>query len=145
MEKIWSQRECGYYHKCMSLLYQILYEIEIFETSSYNKKHREKITPAINYIHENFCNPDFSINSLPKMCNMSYSYFKKLFLNEYKMSPSKYITKLKMERSLELLLLQNRNITELSRILGFENVYYFSKVFKDYYGMSPTAYRDQNR
>ena len=126
-------------------VYQILYEIEIFETSSYNKKHREKITPAINYIHENFCNPDFSINSLPKMCNMSYSYFKKLFLNEYKMSPSKYITKLKMERSLELLLLQNRNITELSRILGFENVYYFSKVFKDYYGMSPTAYRDQNR
>ena len=70
--------------------------------------------------------------------------FKRLFYNEFKMTASKYVTKLRMNRAIELLFLQNSNITGISRLLGYENVYYFSKVFKDYFGMSPTAYKNQN-
>lgn len=144
MEKIWAKNEFGYYHKCMSLMYQILYELKNRESSYTLRKHHDKIKPAVDYIHENFCNPNFSIKDLPQMCNMSYSYFKKLFSNEFKMTASKYVTKLRMNRAIELLFLQNSNITDISRLLGYENVYYFSKVFKDYFGMSPTTYKNQN-
>jgi len=143
MEKLWSKKEFGYYQRCMSLFYQILYEIKTLEDSNSVHKYRDKIKPAIDYIHTNYCSPDFSIKALPEMCNMSYSYFKKLFMLEFKMTASKYVTKLRMNRAAELMFLQDRNITEMSQILGYENVYYFSKVFKDYFGMSPTAYKNQ--
>ena len=47
---------------------------------------------------------------------------------------------LKIERSKELIMYTDDSITMIADKLGFESVHYFSKVFKQIAGMSPTNY-----
>ena len=99
------------------------------------------ISPAEDYIHKNYCNININMQGLADMCGISYSYFKRLFAEKYDMTPVKYITQLKMDKAIELLRINNTwNITQISSMVGYDNVYYFSKVFKDIFGCSPTKY-----
>ena len=46
-----------------------------------------------------------------------------------------------MEKAKELLITGHYTVSEIAYECGFENVYYFSNVFKKIVGVSPTAYR----
>ena len=56
------------------------------------------------------------------------------------MSPRQYVTKMKIDYAKELLMINRYNISEIAELCGFENVYYFSNVFKKQVGISPIAY-----
>lgn len=54
-----------------------------------------------------------------------------------------YINRTKMDRACELLRQGGHRISQVSLMLGFENAYYFTRVFKRYVGMTPSEYQDQ--
>lgn len=54
-----------------------------------------------------------------------------------------YINRSKMDRACELLRQGGHRISQVSLMLGFENAYYFTRVFKRYVGMTPSEYQDQ--
>ena len=56
------------------------------------------------------------------------------------MSPMKYIVYLRMERALELIKKQTFSISQIAYAVGYKNQFYFSKEFKQYFGMSPSKY-----
>jgi len=56
------------------------------------------------------------------------------------MTPIKYITMLRMEKAKELLITGHYKVSEIAGMCGFENVYYFSNVFKKHEGISPKNY-----
>ncbi len=57
------------------------------------------------------------------------------------MPPSRYVTQRRMEYARTLLMAPEISISEISRLVGYANVYYFSRVFHEEVGMSPTDYR----
>ena len=53
---------------------------------------------------------------------------------------TEYINEVRLKKSIELLKSGNVNITEIAIICGFNDVNYFSRLFKKKYGVSPTKF-----
>jgi len=81
------------------------------------------------------------MKQLLKELPMSYSKFRKLFKQVTGESPHQYHLNLRLDKARELLSTTNLNVTEVAYHLGFESVFYFSKLFKKKNGMSPKSYR----
>ncbi|MBQ2750587.1 MAG: helix-turn-helix transcriptional regulator [Clostridia bacterium] len=56
------------------------------------------------------------------------------------MTPSRYVAKLRLERGAELLGSGQYNVTEVAALCGYDNIYYFSRCFKEAYGVPPSLY-----
>ena len=138
---IWQGKKEGYYAECMQLLYEIIKIIKKTNSSYISRKQKACLTPAMDYIAENYKNFEFDYNELCSKTGLCYSYFKKLFVSNFGMSPVKYITNLKIEFAKELLITEKYSVGEIANMCGFENIYYFSTVFKKHTGVSPKNYK----
>ena len=141
MQKIWYAKHDGYYHKCMSLIYTVLSEIEQIDRSYLSDKKYSIIKPAIEYIDNNFMSGDIDCSFLSNLCGVSYSYFKRLFLMKFQLSPIKYITKKRISYACDLLVSNKYSVSDIASMTGYSDVYYFSRVFKENTGMSPLEYK----
>ena len=56
------------------------------------------------------------------------------------MTISQYKNHIKVQKAIDLFKIENMNITEVAQRVGFENQFYFSRVFKNITGNSPTQY-----
>ncbi len=136
----WVAKNRGYYLQCTSIIYQILYEIQ---NSMYVSKDKElKIKPALDYIYAHFLDEDISCEYLAEICEISYSYLKKLFVEQYKLTPNKYINKLRINYACDLLREKRHSITEIAGMSGFSDVFYFCKCFKKNVGITPTQFKN---
>lgn len=134
---LWITKPNGYYFKCMSVIYEILYEI-ILKQEQYSPKSKYRvIEKGVEYLHNNLYG-DIDYQKPSQLCGISYTYFKKLFIEKFGMPPVQYVTELRLERSRELLLTNKYRVGEIAEICGFKNAYYFSKKFKEAYRISPT-------
>ncbi len=73
--------------------------------------------------------------------NISPNYLSALFKKQYNQNFVDYINMTKMEHACELIQEKKYRIYEISYMLGFENAYYFTKVFKRHVGLTPTEYQ----
>ena len=73
--------------------------------------------------------------------NIGYSYFRKMFKKYTGVPPVQYHLDLKILRAKEMLLSTDKIIKEISYELGFQSIYYFSRVFKKKLGVSPSEIR----
>lgn len=92
------------------------------------------------YIQENYQQP-LNTQNLSEHFNFSPAYLSKLF-REYKaLSPTEYITALRIDKAKELLLSSNNlKIKEVATLVGYDDSLYFSKVFKKITGISPKQF-----
>lgn len=136
---VWTQKNSGFRSKCISLIWQILYELQRKDYVPHSQY--KKLEPAVIYLEKNFKNPHISVENLAKMCDISYCYFQQLFSKKYGVTPIKYIVSLKINYSCDLLNKTSYNISEIAELSGFSDVYFFSRQFKKYIGISPKEYR----
>ena len=122
-------------YKTTSLMYEFLHIIG----KSVRMADGGKISPAIDWLDRHFAE-DIDIDTLAEKCFMSKSHFFRLFKDETGFSPIEYRNNLRIERAKILLSDGECSVTETALMLGFENVYYFSRMFKKITGMSPTGY-----
>ena len=102
------------------------------------------IEPAILYIKEHFTEP-VRLKQLADCCNISPNYFHKLFRESLNTTPANYISLLRMNAALPLLVNNEYNIKEIAYRLGFYDDAYFSRVFKNHYGIPPGEYRKRRK
>lgn len=139
--KLWIDKKDFYYNKCMALFYNILHEMEKSVNNYLPSAQSKKLLPAINFIHENYQSVNFDYKALPKLCKMSDTHFRNLFAKNYSSTPNEYVTNLKINRACELLVTGRFKISQIAEIVGYSDVYYFSKIFKKVKGVTPTEYR----
>lgn len=134
----WSKKEPGYYNECLSLLYKVLSELE--KSKYLPEKQFSKIKPAVDYINQNFLLKKIATEDLLSLCSISYSHLKNTFKRKYGLSPQKYVTMLKMNYACSLLEVGAYNVTQIAEMCGFDDMNFFSRKFKDFFGVSPTQY-----
>lgn len=134
----WVGKGKGYYFESISLLYKIFAEMQ--NDSYVPKEHYLKIKPAVDFIHDNFLTEDISVPRLAEMCGIGESYFGRLFREKYGTSPKKYIIGMKINHATELLRLESYSVTGIAELSGFSDVYFFSRQFKEYVGLTPTEF-----
>lgn len=84
---------------------------------------------------------DKSISEIAEICGISECYFRRLFEEYSGESPMQFRQSRRIEKSKQLLLAEeNFSISEIARVLDFSDVYHFSKTFKKFTGLSPTAF-----
>ena len=139
LERLWRMKRKGYYHASMALVYEILTEYEK-ETHPYRPSREEHlIRPAVEYIEKHFLDK-IKYGKLAALCDISDSYFRKLFYRQYGMSPVQFANLRKIQYSCELLSIGQYTVTQVAELVRFDNVYYFSRVFKKTMGISPKQF-----
>ncbi|MBU5673560.1 AraC family transcriptional regulator [Paenibacillus brevis] len=83
-----------------------------------------------------------TVADLAEFIGMHRSHLSSRFKRSTGMSPREFLIKLRMERAGEMLLNRSLSITDISLSLGYTDLYTFSRAFGTYYGVSPTAYRN---
>lgn len=92
------------------------------------------------YVEKNY-GGDISAEEMAKLCNMSYSYFSRIFKKIMKKSFSEYLTYVRINEAEKLLVSSDMNITEIAMEVGFSTSSYFIKQFKELRNVSPKQYR----
>jgi len=88
---------------------------------------------------------NLSIEKLASLCGLSISSFKREFQDTYNSSPGNYLNMKKIEKAKELLQIGNLSVSEISYEVGFNDPYYFTRIFKKKEGVPPSTYRKQIR
>lgn len=101
-----------------------------------------RLSPAVRYILEHVTD-NINCKELAKLCCLSTAQFYNLFHDEYKTTPLEYRNELLINQAILLLRNGEFSITEISEMLGFESVAYFSRFFKKHNGISPSEFIKQ--
>lgn len=108
---------------------------------SFKKRSDKIIEPALIYIKEN-PKAKITLAKMASICNISPSYFSKLFAKENLGSLSDYTNKVKIDYAKELLVTTNWTILTVAESVGFNDCGYFIKIFKKITHQTPVEYRD---
>lgn len=126
-----------------SILYEYLYNLSItFPKTdiSQSEKHISYIEEALKYIESNY-SEQISINKIAKWLNLDRSYMYRLFKSITGISPQEYLLDFRIRKACDLLKNTDLTITNISRSVGYEDSLYFSRLFKNKKGKTPSEYR----
>lgn len=101
-----------------------------------NTSARDAVMEIREYVRHNY-NQEISLMALAQKYYVNHIYLSRLFKEETGENFSAYLTRIRMEKARELLLKDTFKIREISEMVGFNNPYYFTKMFKKYYESSP--------
>lgn len=109
--------------------------------AEYRSKTPNKVLqPAIDYIRQH-TDEKITLSKMSALCNVSSSYFSKLFAKENLSSLSDFVNHVKVDRAKELLHSTEWPIRCIAENLGFDDCGYFIKVFKGDVGKTPAEFR----
>lgn len=94
-------------------------------------------------IMQNYANPNFELDELLKSAPYCYDYLCRLFRQELHTTPHKYLTDLRLQAAAAALRAGNSSITETAHMCGYHDPLYFSRMFKQKFGLSPREYAQQ--
>ena len=140
---LWVAKGEGYYFECMSLLYKIFAQISR-ENYIPDGQYRA-IKPAIDHIETYFRDEKLSVEGLAQLCGISDSYLKKLFIRKFGMPPSKYVISLRIHYACDLLQTGFYSVARVAELCGYRDIYFFSRQFKKYMGVSPSEFAKKYR
>lgn len=128
-----------------SIIIQFVKEriIECVFAISLQKESKENpvIQKACDYIEKNI-SMDIGLEQVAEYLNLSTFYLSKLFKDEKGCNFITYVTDLRLEKAKKLLVDSSLIIKEIAQNVGYNDQNYFSKAFKQKYGLSPSEFRD---
>ena len=109
------------------------------EMSSHDRKFMEKLTELM---EKNMDNGDLIGDDLVKELAVSRSVFFKKLKTLTGLAPIEFIKEMRVKRAAQLIESRDFNMTQISYMVGINDPRYFSKCFKQRFGMTPTEYKE---
>jgi len=97
------------------------------------------ISSLMNYMNKNYMQ-QISLDKISRNMYLSPAYISKVFKEETGESPINYLIKTRLSNACDMLKKNSLSIKQISKNVGYEDAYYFSKLFKKYYGVPPSKY-----
>ena len=123
----------------LSKLYQLAFFL--FKTDSPKSGKALLAEKALFYMQSECGRVDLQIDQVAAFCNVSAVYLRKIVKEVYQKTPFHLLTDLRMKKACEMLL-EKRPVKEIALSVGFNDPLYFSKVFKERNGVSPSEYTE---
>ena len=108
----------------------------------YDKSNVVKI--ILEYFDTNYMK-NISLDDMSRNMYISSVYISKVFKEKTGESPINYLINLRLEKAKDLLISTESPVKAIAQSVGYSDAYYFSKLFKKYYGNSPCKFRLINK
>ncbi|MDR0324464.1 MAG: AraC family transcriptional regulator [Oscillospiraceae bacterium] len=130
----WLGRAPGYKLKCSGVFLLILHELQ-YGGSSGDSYHAERIK---RYILEHLSEP-IRVESIAASLGLSTVYCGALFRRSQGMTIAHFVNRIRVQKAAAILE-EGGSVSETAALCGFNDVYYFSRIFKKFMGVSPSRW-----
>ncbi len=123
-----------------------LEEIVLLVAQHYSRAIGRALDPRVEIVLHQLSqrfNEPLTVPELASSVSLSPSRLSHLFKEQVGDSIMEMVRKLRLRQAARLLEFTSRQVSEIARDVGFCSPFYFSRQFKAYYGMNPTAYRER--
>lgn len=127
--------------RAFCMLHNILLELREQSMSFMESQPSPAINEAIIFMRNNLRNPEVDFRRLANKNGICPDSLRKRFKRETGIAMHQYFIQLKINAAKSMLSSLSYPIGELAEFLGFEDQYYFSRLFKKKMGVSPSKYR----
>jgi AraC family transcriptional regulator, arabinose operon regulatory protein len=100
----------------------------------------DRLAQVVDAIQQDLLQP-WTVGAMAESAAMSVAHFSERFKTQTGMSPMAYVIHLRMQRAAALLQWAEAPVAEIAARVGYEDAYYFSRLFRSVFGVSPRAYR----
>ncbi|NJK85099.1 MAG: response regulator transcription factor [Bacteroidales bacterium] len=121
---------------------QLMYAPDTIEVNSADEKLMQKIMKVLN---EELSNGDFGVDELSKSVGLSRTHLYRKLREITSQSPVEFIRNTRLQRAAQLLKENKLYVSEIAYMCGFNEISYFRKIFKEFYGQSPVEYMNNNK
>lgn len=128
------------FHFLGSLKFLGAYRESIFN----NQTPHDETDDAIHFMRENI-HKRITLTEISNHVGFSESHFSTLFRKKTGFSPLNYLTQLKIQQACHFLDFSDMKINQISMSIGFDDPFYFSRIFTKTMGVSPSEYRSKKK
>ncbi|MEK3914101.1 helix-turn-helix domain-containing protein [Paenibacillus sp. FSL H7-0331] len=100
----------------------------------------ENFKQLLDYVNHHY-EDELYLKELSHKFYINYTYCCDLFQKATKSTFNEFVTRLRMNKAEQLLKESHLSVHEVARTVGYKDCNYFNKVFKKWFGMTPTGYR----
>lgn len=139
-QQIWKEQntpQYAYQHLISAKIEELMILL-VREINSYSFD--EKIHDCMLYLEENFTT-DINIKELAEQHEISYENFRHKFKKLYGISPKSFIISKRLSKASDMLIESDLSCTEIAYATGFSDSALLSKLFKQYFHISPQQFR----
>ena len=95
---------------------------------------------AIALIEKNMANPDFNVQDLRKELGMSKTQLHRKFVALTDQAPGTFLRTYRLRKAAQMLAAKQENVSQVAFAVGFNNLSYFARCFRDQFGVPPSQY-----
>ncbi len=117
--------------------------LNIESISSSSKTANLRVKKILDFISNNY-NQRIQIEDISKELGLCRSEVCKLFKDNLNTTFTEYLSKIRIEKAIELLESKETNVSQISELVGFNSPSYFTEIFKKYFKVTPLEYRKVN-
>jgi AraC-like DNA-binding protein len=138
---IWFYQGKGFREYSSLLLHEILAKAWLRVNGFTFRRKHDWLHRVRTHMKNNLSAPECDLRKFAAAENIGHEAFRKRFKKMTGFSPKQYFLLLKLNRAKEMLLRQDESIKSVACGLGFDDPYYFSRLFRKKEGISPKGYR----
>ena len=138
----WAKATAGYKLDCMAQLIGVMRELAAKAARQELGEENRAMLKAIFHLEDHYLE-EVAIEELARIAHLKECQFRRKFKLLKGMSPVKYRNHLRLTKAAEMLRSGEYSVVETAMSVGFDDPNYFSRLFKEQFGQSPTQYIDR--